>query len=120
MSAEVIPLPIRFDPNSPGAETRYDHVVQCINRLSAERHRNRRRSSELERQFVENDLVASSGKRRGQPLTEHGRRRRLGQLLSLYRDLRELDEERVRLHRALEAMNEAIDAWARETYGVGE
>ncbi len=44
----------------------------------------RKRQRELERQFVENDLVARSGPRKGQPLTPRGRSARLAELLELH------------------------------------
>lgn len=119
MSAQIIHLRSRFDPLSEDAEERYDRVVHRLNQLSAERHRNRRLIRELERQFVENDLTAVSGRRRGCPLTPGGRRRRLTELLSLNHDLRKIDDEREGLGRELAAMNKALERWARETYGLG-
>ena len=118
MSAQIIHLPSRFDPLSEDAERRYDRVVHRLNQLSAERSRTGRLIDELERQFVENDLTAVSGRRRGRPLTIHGRRRRLGELLALSQELSRIDEERDRLGRELAGMNRAIERWARETYGM--
>ena len=42
-----------------------------------------------------------------------GRRRRLTQLITLGRDLESMDRERARLGVELEAMNRALDEWAR-------
>ena len=120
MSAKIIQFRSKFDPLSDDAEERYDSVVHRMNQLSAERHRNRRLINELERQFVENDLTAASGRRRGRPLTSAGRRRRLSELLTLTHELCKMDEEREGLGRELAAMNRALDNWARDTYGLGE
>lgn len=120
MSAEVVPLRQRFDPSTPGAERRYDGVVSRINRLSALRARTRRECAELERQFVDDELVATSGPRRGRPLTARGRRQRLDQLLAKSASLVEQDREYERLRAQLEGMNRAIDAWACENWGLGE
>ena len=65
MSAEVIVLRQPFDPSEPEAERRYDDIVVRINRLSAERERNRRTCTELERQFVENDFSQTAGEESG-------------------------------------------------------
>jgi hypothetical protein len=120
MSAKVIHLQSRFDPRSESAEEQYDRVVHRMNKLAAGRHRNRGLINELQRQFVENDLTALSGRRRGRPLTSAGRRRRLSELLALNHELRSMDEEREGLGRELATMNRALDAWARDTYGLGD
>jgi len=120
MSARIIPFRPGFDPLAPEAEARYDRVVHRMNQLAATRNRSRKLHSELERQFVENDLTARSGPRRGQPLTAAGRRRRLTQLISLCEELARIESERARLGVELESMDLALDAWARETYGIGE
>ncbi len=44
----------------------------------------RKRQQELERQFIENDLPARSGPRKGQPLSARGRSARLAELLELH------------------------------------
>jgi hypothetical protein len=119
MSAEILPFVPRFDPTAPGAERRYDGVVARINRVSARRRGLRRTSAELERQFVENDLVSRSGARRGRPLTSRGRRQRLDALLATRAELEALDREWEHLHAELERMNRALDAWAREHWGMG-
>jgi hypothetical protein len=117
MSAEVIPILRGFDPLSNETEERYDRVASRMNQLSAALNWRRRMATELERQFVENDLVAASGARRGKPLTERGRKQRLGRLLGLRGELDRIDSEREHLSLELESMNEALEAWARHTYG---
>jgi len=118
MSAVVVSLTPRFDPTDPGAEARYDSVVSRLNRVSALRQQARRACAELERQFVEDDLVVRSGPRRGRPLTTAGRRQRLRALLERTATLRALEAERTRLLAELDAMNRALDAWAREHWGA--
>jgi hypothetical protein len=120
MSAQIIQLRSQFDPLAPGAEAQYDRLVHRLNQLAATRNRNRKLRGELERQFIENDLTAVSGQRRGQPLTPQGRRRRLSRLLVINDDINEIESERSRLGAELERMNEALEAWARETYGLGD
>lgn len=44
----------------------------------------RKRQQELKRQFIENDLPARSGPRKGQPLSARGRSARLTELLELH------------------------------------
>ncbi|MBW2231101.1 MAG: hypothetical protein JRH17_12010 [Deltaproteobacteria bacterium] len=78
-----------------------------------------RLAREIERQFVENDLVVAGGKRRGQPLTAEGRRRRIAQLLSLHDEQHRIDAQLQRLGAELESMNTDLEAWARDTYGLG-
>ncbi len=118
MNAEIISLDRRFDPTSAEAEGRYDRVARRINQLRAERNRLQRSADELARQFVENDLVAQTGARRGQALTESGRRRRMRALIEFEREIAVLDDELDGLGQSLTLMNEALDAWAKETYGV--
>ncbi len=120
MNAKVISIRRAFDPRARDAEARYDRVATRINQLSAARKRRRREAEELERQFVEDDLVARSGRRRGEPLTARGRRNRLRQLIRLDSELREIDDERMCLEDELNEMNRAIERWARETYGYGK
>lgn len=118
MSAAIISLDRRFDPTSAEAERRYDRVARRINQIRASRNRTRREADELARQFVENDLMAHTGARRGQALTVSGRRRRMRTLIELEREIALLDEELDGLSASLTVMNEALDAWAKETYGV--
>jgi hypothetical protein len=119
MGAVILPFRRRFDPLDPASETRYDSVVDSLNRRAAERRRNVRLAREIERQFVENDLVVAGGKRRGQPLTAEGRRRRIAQLLSLHDEQHRIDAQLQRLGGELESMNTDLEAWARDTYGLG-
>lgn len=118
MNAEIIHLDQRFDPTSAEAERRYDRVARRINQIRAARNRSQRGAEELARQFVENDLVARAGARRGQALTVSGRRRRMRTLIELEREIALLDEELNGLNASLTSMNDALDAWAKETYGV--
>lgn len=106
-----------FDPMSADAEEQYDSVVRRLNRVRAERNRAAAELAELERQFVEDDLYARSGPRQGQPLSQSGRRRRLARMLDLGARVRRLDEVEAFSGAALGRMNEALDRWARETYG---
>jgi predicted nucleic acid-binding Zn-ribbon protein len=118
MNAQIISLDRRFDPTSAEAEARYDRVARRINQLRAARNRDQREADELARQFVENDLVAQTGSRRGKALTASGRRRRMRVLIDLEREIALLDEELAGLNRSLTLMNEALDQWAKEIYGV--
>ena len=118
MNAQVVSLDARFDPTSSDAEGRYDRVARRINQLRASRNRLARDADELARQFIENDLVASTGARRGQELTPSGRRRRMRTLIELEREIALLDDELAGLNDSLARMNAALDAWAKETYGV--
>ncbi len=52
--------------------------------LMAEWESLRKRQQELKRQFIENDLPARSGPRKGQPLSARGRSARLAELLELH------------------------------------
>ncbi len=117
MSAQVIPILRAFNPASAAAESEYDGVAHRMNQLSAACNRRRLHASELRRQFVENDLVAASGSRKGDALTLRGRSRRLQQLIDNAIDLDKLEKEREQLCERLEMMNQAIENWARETYG---
>lgn len=118
MHAQVISLDRRFDPTSADAEARYDRVARRINQIRAARNRSQRETDELARQFVDGDLVAKTGTRRGQPLTETGRRGRMRNLIELAGQIAVLDEELAGLDESLEHMNDALDAWAKQTYGV--
>lgn len=119
MTAQIVPLIPRFDPNGAGAERHYDGVVARLNRLAVLRRRDQRELAELERQFVDDDLRVATGARRGQPLTPRGRRQRLEQLLACAARLREQDREWDRLNAALDRMNRSLDLWARENLGLG-
>ena len=105
-----------FDPMDADAEDQYDAVVRRLNRVRARRAARERERSELERQFVEDDLHVLSGSRRGEPLSDRGRRRRLSRLVDLEIESRRLQSEERFAVDALARMNEALDRWARETY----
>ena len=116
MASNVRELIRPFDPISAEAETRYDDVARRINRVRAKRLRNDRERLELERQFVENDLVVRAGMRAGLPLGAAGRRQRIRRLFELTTEAQHLSEEEQFSVRALDRMNAALDRWARETY----
>jgi len=117
MSAQVIPILRAFNPISADAENEYDGVAHRMNQLTAVCKRRQTESTELRRQFVEDDLLAHSGSRRGEALTPRGRGRRLRQLITIEIELDKLERESANLRERLEMMNRAIESWARETYG---
>ena len=114
----VLQLIRPFDPLTAEAEDQYDAVVRRMNVIRGRRSRVARELAELERQFVENDLIVRSGPQRGQALSRNGRRRRLVRLLELGTEFRHLNDEEQFAIANLERMNEALDRWARETYGA--
>jgi len=107
-----------FDPVSADAEDQYDAVVRRVNRVRARRTRLTRELECLERPFVDDDLVAQSGPRRGQPLSANGRKHRLARLVEVGAELRRVEEEERFAVASLDRMNRALDRWARDTYGV--
>ena len=113
MSAEILPFRKKFDPDSIEAEASYEHVVQRINWLSTTLRSARVRFSELERQFLENDLVARSGPRKGDPLTERGRRQRLKELFDCRDAVARKELAYDILQRELRAMNRDLEQWTR-------
>lgn len=106
-----------FDPLSHDAEERYDTVVRRVNRVRARKTRFRRELARLEAQFLDNDLRVTTGPRRGEPLSRAGRRKRLARLVEVASELRQLREEERFAVSTLDRMNEALERWARETYG---
>ena len=87
MSAAILQFRRKFDPDAAGAEQRYDQTVQRLHWLTVTLRRERNVLEELERQFVQEDLLARSGSRKGEPLTPRGRRVRLqGATVHLVRD----------------------------------
>lgn len=114
----VLELIRPFDPSDIDAEKSYDAVVRRVNRVRGRRAVVARELTELERQFVENDLRFRSGPRRGQSLTRNARRKRLTRLLDLGVEHRQLNEEERFASATLDRMNEALERWARETYGA--
>lgn len=89
--------------------------MRRVNRLRLRRAEVRRELSELERQFVEDDLVVRRGPRHGRPIAPTGRRRRL---VDLAAELRRLNSEDRFARSNLDRMNQALTRWARETYGA--
>ena len=116
--ARVLQLIRPFDPSTTDAEAEYDAVVRRVNGLRDRRSEVARDLAELERKIVENDLVVESGPRYGEPLTPSERHGRLLRLLDLAMELRRLNDEEEFAVANLYRMNEALDRWARETYGA--
>jgi hypothetical protein len=114
--AQILQMIRPFDPMDVAAEEHYDTVVRRLNRVRARRAGLSRERTELERQFLENDLRAVSGAGLGEALSRAGRRRRLSRLVDLEIELRQLANEERFAVEALARMNEALDRWARETY----
>lgn len=106
-----------FDPISPEAEAQYDGVVRRLSRARARMAMNARERESLESQFIEGTLFVDSDPRRGHLLSVAGRRKRLNRLIELAVQAEQLRGEERFAQRALERMNEALDRWARETYG---
>lgn len=116
--SNVLELIRPFDPLSPEAEEEYDRIVRRVNRIRANMARLRREHERLEKQFLDGDLLVSSGPRRGEPLSRVGRRRRLIRLVETGHTLRQLADEERFATAILDRMNKALDRWARETYGA--
>lgn len=116
--AKVLQLIRPFDPLTADAEAEYDAVVRRLNGLRDRRSEVARELAELERQMVENDLVVESGPRCGEPLTRSERHGRLLRLIDLAMELHRLNDEEQFAVANLYRMNEALDRWARETYGA--
>jgi hypothetical protein len=114
----VLQLVRPFDPSAADAEEYYDAVARRLNKARARRIVVARELAEIERQFVEGDLVVRSGARRGQPLTLNGRRKRLARLLEIGMEYRRLNDEERFASANLDRMNDALERWARETYGA--
>jgi hypothetical protein len=114
----VLKLIRPFDPSDADAEENYDAVARRVNRARGRRSVVARELAKLERQFVENNLNIRSGPRRGRPLARNARRKRLARLLDLGAEYRQLDAEERFASESLDRMNEALDRWARETYGA--
>ena len=114
MTAAILPFRQKFDPDSPEAEESYEQVVQRMNWLNTTIRSTRMRYQELERQFVENDLTARSGNRRGQSLTSRGRRGRLEELFTCKENLEKKELEYGLLRRELQAINRDLEQWTEE------
>ena len=73
MPAELIPLHPRFNPLSEKDHRHYEELLRRMNFSDAVVRHLARNLAELERQFVENDLVVLRGPRKGEPLDMEGR-----------------------------------------------
>ncbi len=113
MTAAVLPFRRKFDPDSPEAEDSYERLVQRMNWLNTTLGSTRARHNELERQFLQNDLVARSGPRRGESLTERGRRGRLNELCECGETRISKELEYNLLRHELKAMNRDLEEWTR-------
>ena len=113
----VVPMVRPFDPLDADAEGQYDAVVRRLNRVRARKTRLAKDLKRLENQFIEDDLTALSGPRAGLPLTKSGRKRRLARLVEFGIELHQAEAEERFAAAALDRMNQALDRWARETYG---
>lgn len=113
MSAEILPFRKKFEPDSIEAEAAYERIVQRMNWVNTTLRSARTRYGELERQFLENDLVARSGPRKGDPLTGRGRRQRLKELFDCRDAVVRKELEYDILHRELRAMNRDLEQWTR-------
>ena len=114
MTAAILPFRKKFDPDSPEAEESYEQVVQRMNWLNTTIRSTRLRYQELERQFVENDLTARAGNRRGQSLTPRGRRTRLEELFTCKESLASKELEYGLLRHELQAINRDLEQWTEE------
>lgn len=117
-STLVLELIRPFDPMSTEAESHYDDVVRRVNRVRTRRVIIESERQQLEDQFVEGDLTVRSGPRRGLPLSNANRRKRLHRLIELSTEERRLAEEERFANESLDRMNRALDRWVRETYGA--
>ncbi len=107
-----------FDPMAEDAEGNYDEVVRRVNSIRGRRTKVAREAAEIERQFVENDLNVLFGPQRGDRLDAAGRRHRLARLLELETERQRLNQQEEFVRSNLDHMNQALDRWARETYGA--
>ena len=123
----VVELIRPFDPLNRHAEELYDAVVRRVNHARLRRIKVGRELAELERQFVDNELVdgadlvdlaseSDAGRRR--PLSKPERRKRLERMLELSAHHARLGDEEQFGVTTLDRMNDALDRWARETYGA--
>ena len=113
MTAAVLPFRKKFDPNSSEAEESYEQLVQKMNWLNTTLRSSRVRMEELERQFIENDLEARSGPRRGEALTQRGRRNRLKELFECRDAVARKELQYSLLRKELQAMNRDLEEWTR-------
>jgi hypothetical protein len=112
MPAEVIALHPRFNPLSEKDHRHYEEMLRRVNFSDAVVRHLARNLAEIERQFVEDDLVVSEGPHEGQPLDMEGREERLLELMRLTLDHFHAREEHLKLIDQLKKIEKAIDAWA--------
>ena len=112
MPAEVIALPPRFNPLSEKDHRHYEELLRRVNFSDAVVRHLARNLAELERQFVENDLLVRRGPRQGEPLDNEGRERRLLELMRLTVDYARAREEHSKLISRLRRIEKIIDDWA--------
>ena len=92
-------------------------MLTRIEQLHEEKEQAARKITELERQFVCDDLQAMSGPRRGAKLTAAGRRGRLRKLMRLCVAQTQRADEASRLLGQLTQMQLAIEDWADARFG---
>ncbi|MBW2273141.1 MAG: hypothetical protein JRG96_07710 [Deltaproteobacteria bacterium] len=112
MPAEVIPLHPRFNPLSEKDHRHYEELLRRVNFSDAVVRHLMRNLSELERQFIEDDLVVKSGPREGEPLDAEGREQRLLELMRINLDHARAREEHLKLIEQLGKIEQVIDDWA--------
>ena len=99
MTAQVIPLhPVE------GLDEQLDRLAARHAAILDQQGRLFREQTELERQFVENDLRVRSGRRKGEPLSRMVRERRLERLLDVHHQVLVLYDEDHRLRQAFKAL----------------
>ena len=116
-SPKVVQLFRPFDPLGDDAEAHYDAVVLRVNRVRARAARLRRELERLESPFVDSALEPVAEAPQDEPLSCQSRRRRLAMLVEVGAALKSSEAEERFAVGALERMNQALDRWARETYG---
>ena len=112
MPAELIPLHPRFNPLSEKDNRHYEELLRRMNFSDAVVRHLARNLAELERQFVENDLVVFRGPRKGEPLDMEGREQRLLELMRFTLDHSRAKQEHVKLIEQLGKIENVIDDWA--------
>jgi len=112
MPAEVIPLHPRFNPLSEKDHRHYEELLRRVNFSDAVVCHLARNLAELERQFVEDDLVVSRGPRQGEPLDMEEREERLLELMRITVDHARAKQEHLKLIAQLGKIEQVIDDWA--------
>lgn len=88
----------------PGSRERYEyHFHRIRDVLLVDRYAER---DELQRQFVENDLTATGGPRKGQPMAAKGRAQRLKRMFETHDAIRDLEAERDCIEHHLKSLRE--------------